>query len=74
VRDGFARYDAGEIDAFELDDLIHHYKRAARELWKFCAVSRSHVETTARVLEMWSADDDLPDWWKAGEPRGRGRL
>ncbi|MCA1697983.1 MAG: hypothetical protein LC790_03395 [Actinobacteria bacterium] len=26
VRDGLARYDAGEIDAFELDDLIHHYK------------------------------------------------
>jgi hypothetical protein len=35
--------------------------------------SGSHVETTARVLEMWSADDDLPDWWTAGEPRGRGR-
>jgi hypothetical protein len=33
VREGFARLDAGEIDAFELDDLIHHYKRSARELW-----------------------------------------
>jgi hypothetical protein len=24
VCDGFARLDAGEIDAFELDELIHH--------------------------------------------------
>jgi len=32
VQDGFGRYDAGELDAFELDELIHHYKRAARLL------------------------------------------
>jgi hypothetical protein len=30
VRDGFARIDAVELDAFELDDLIHRYKRSAR--------------------------------------------
>jgi hypothetical protein len=29
VRDAFARYDAGGLDAFELDDVIHHYKFAA---------------------------------------------
>lgn len=39
IRDGFARLDAGQIDVFELDDLIHHYKRCARELWKFCGSS-----------------------------------
>jgi hypothetical protein len=39
VRDGFARLDAAEINPFELDDLIHQYKRAARELWKFCGSS-----------------------------------
>jgi hypothetical protein len=39
VRVGFARLDAGEIDVFELDELIHHYKQAARELWKFCNLS-----------------------------------
>ena len=43
VRDGFARFDAGEIDAFELDDLIHRYKRSARELWKFCALGPESV-------------------------------
>jgi hypothetical protein len=37
ARDGFARLDAGEIDAFELDELIHRYKRAARELWSSAA-------------------------------------
>jgi hypothetical protein len=27
VRDGFARLDAGEIDVFEMDELIHRYKQ-----------------------------------------------
>ena len=31
VRDGFAQLDAGAIDPFELDDLIHHYKRSTAE-------------------------------------------
>jgi hypothetical protein len=34
--DGFRRYKNGELDAFALDALIHHYSRAARELWKYC--------------------------------------
>jgi hypothetical protein len=29
-------YRAGEIDAYTVDETIHHYHRAARELWKFC--------------------------------------
>jgi hypothetical protein len=41
VRDGFARLDSGELDAFELDDLIHRYKRSARELWKFFSLGAS---------------------------------
>jgi hypothetical protein len=69
VRDGFARYDAGELDAFELDDLIHRYKKSARELWKFCAVSGSRASTVARTLELLAAEDDLPDWWEAGAPQ-----
>src|SRR5215203_2181208 len=41
VREGLARLDAGEIDAFELDELIHHYKRAAQKLWSSaCAAVR----------------------------------
>ena len=72
VREGFARYDAGELDAFDLDELIHRYKRSARELWKFCSGTGSQVEYTARTLERLSAEGDLPDWWAAGEPRRRG--
>lgn len=30
------RHRAGEIDAYAVDETIHHYHRAARELWKFC--------------------------------------
>jgi hypothetical protein len=30
------RYRTGEIDAYAIDETIHHYHRAARELWKFC--------------------------------------
>jgi hypothetical protein len=42
VRMGFARYDAGEIDAFELDELIHHYKRATQKLWSACVGGGAH--------------------------------
>jgi len=51
VRDGFARLDAGEIDVFELDELIHRYKRSARELWKFCGSTGSDWERAAGTLE-----------------------
>jgi hypothetical protein len=71
VRDGFARYDAGEIDAFELDDLIHHYKRAAQKLWSACVGGGSHVEGMARLIEWQDAQGEHTDWWALGEPRRR---
>jgi hypothetical protein len=44
VRDGLARYDAGELSAFDLDEVIHRFTLAARELWKFCgAIDASNV-------------------------------
>jgi uncharacterized protein YbgA (DUF1722 family) len=68
VRQGFARLDAGEIDAFELDDLIHRYKRSTRELWKFCGQSGSGVLVAARTMEyLEERGEALPDWWAAGE-------
>jgi hypothetical protein len=72
VRDGIARYDAGEIDAFELDDLIHHYKRATQKLWSFCVGSGGHVEWAARTLEWLRAQGEMPDWWEQATPRSRG--
>ena len=69
VREGLERYDAGEIDAFELDDLIHHYKRATQKLWSFCTGGGTHVYSTARTLEWLPEQGELPDWWEQATPR-----
>jgi hypothetical protein len=67
---GFARLDARELDVFELDELIHRYKRSARELWKFCGSSGSDWERAVGTLEyLRDQGEELPDWWAAGEPR-----
>jgi hypothetical protein len=72
VRDGFARFDAGEIDAFDLDKLIHNYKRSARELWKFCGSSGSEWQRAAGTLAYLREQGGEPDWWQAGALRRRG--
>lgn len=72
VREGFARYDAGELDAFELDDLVWHYKRATRELWKFCGnTTGSHTRIVAATIRDLEGDGEVIDWWDAGNPRRR---
>lgn len=71
IRAGLARYDAGAIDAFEFDEIVHRYKRATQKLWSFCAGSGAHVEMAAKTLEWLREQDELPDWWAAGEPRRR---
>ena len=72
VREGFGRLDAGEIDAFELDELIHRYKRSTQKLWSFCCSTGGGGESAALSLE-WSREhgEDPPDWWEAGAPRRR---
>jgi hypothetical protein len=72
VREGFGQLDAGEIDPFDLDDVIHHYKRSAQKLWSFCGSSGSGWERAALTLE-WIRErgEEEPDWWEAGEPRRR---
>jgi hypothetical protein len=69
VRAGLARYDAGQITAFDVDEIIHHYTRAARELWKFCAVTGSHVEMAAATLMQMQQDGEERDWWAVARPR-----
>ena len=71
VREGFARWDAGEINAFELDEVIHHYKRAAQKLWNACVVGGAHTERLARVLAQQAAEGEETDWWELGAPRRR---
>jgi hypothetical protein len=71
VRNGFVLLDAGEIDEFELDDLIHPYKRSATDLWKFCGSSAGQWERAAGTLTYLRERGDEPDCWEAGGPRPR---
>lgn len=71
VRAGFSAYDSGQIDAFQLDDVIHQYKRSAQELWKFCTVSGAEVERAVRAVELCKAENEEPDWWEAGTRKRR---
>jgi len=66
-------YRAGEIDAFALDETIHHYHRAAGELWKFCFADGggSHAEFLAGVLNRMATETETIDWWERGTPRRR---
>lgn len=59
------RFRAGEVDAFEVDQVIFQYGRAAKELWKFC--NFGDVEFAASLI-----DDQPPiDWWTRGAPKRR---
>ena len=69
VREGLERYNAGELDAFELDELIHHYKRATQKLWSFCVGGGAHVYSTARTLEWLREQGELPNWWEQATSR-----
>jgi hypothetical protein len=64
--------DAGTIDPFDLDDLIHRYKRSAQKLWSFCGQTSRDRVFTARTLDYWQEQGEGPtDWWAAGETRRR---
>ena len=67
------RYRAGEIDAYTVDETIHHYHRAAGELWKFCfsGGGGSHAELIAGVLDRMATDAETIDWWERAAPRRR---
>jgi hypothetical protein len=59
------RFETGELNAFEVDELIFQYSRAAKELWKFCNLG--DLEITARII----ADEPPAGWWERGVPRRR---
>ena len=65
------RYRAGEIDAYAVDETIHHYHRAAAELWKFCFArgGGSHAEFIAGLLDRMTAGAEPIDWWERATPR-----
>ncbi len=67
------RYRLGEIDVYAVDETIHHYHRAARELWKFCwsGGGGSHTEMIAGLLDRMATDGETIDWWERVTPRQR---
>ena len=69
------RYRTREIDVCALDETIHHYHRAAEELWRFCfsGGGGSHAEFITGVLDRMAADAEPIDWWERGTPRRRQR-
>ena len=71
LRSGLQQLDAGEIDVFELDDLVHHYKRSAQKLWSFCTGGGSDIRWAARMLELAETEDEAYDWWELGAPQRR---
>lgn len=75
VGQAIARYRGGEIGLHDVDDVIHRYSKAARELWKFCWLtgSGSHVLFVARTLELWAAEGDAVEWWEEAERPRRKR-
>jgi hypothetical protein len=65
VGEALDRFRAGTLSAFDADQIIFQYSRAAKELWKFC--NDSDVEFTARVI----VDRAPADWWQRGAPSRR---
>jgi hypothetical protein len=65
VAEAIDRFQAGELDAFGVDQVLFQYSRAAKELWKFC--SMTDVEMTAQLTR----DQLTIDWWERGSPKKR---
>jgi hypothetical protein len=59
------RHRAGELNAFEVDQVLFQYSRAAKELWKFC--NYLDVEVGAAMI----LEQPVIDWWERGAPRER---
>ncbi len=73
VAAAIGRYRVGEIDAYAVDETIHHYHRAAGELWKFCFArgGGTHAEFITGLLDRMTGDTETIDWWERAAPRRR---
>jgi len=59
------RFRSGQMDAFDVDQVLFQYARAAKELWKFCNLG--DPELVAGLVR----DRPRVDWWEVGAPKGR---
>ena len=69
VAEAVDRHRSGHLDAFEVDELIFQYQRAAKQLWTFCVRAGSRVELTAHIIQRMGEDGEAIDWWERGRPR-----
>jgi hypothetical protein len=65
VGDAIDRFRVGELGAFDLDQVLFQYSRAAKELWKFCNLG--DPELAANMMR----ERPVVDWWARGAPRKR---
>lgn len=59
------RFRDGQMDAFDVDQVLFHYSRAAKELWKFCNLG--DTELAANIMR----ERPAVDWWQRGAPMKR---
>ncbi|GIJ48054.1 hypothetical protein Val02_49400 [Virgisporangium aliadipatigenens] len=65
VAEAVDRYREGELDAFDVDQILFQYSRSAKELWKYCNLGP--VEMAATLI----CERPPHDWWERGAPRRR---
>jgi hypothetical protein len=65
VGDAIDRFRVGELDAFDVDQVLFQYSRAAKELRKFCNLG--DPELAANLMR----ERPVVDWWERGAPRKR---
>ena len=65
VGEAIDRYRVGDLDAFDVDQVLFQYARAAKELWKYC--NYLQVEIEAAMIR----EQPPHDWWERGAPRER---
>lgn len=65
VGEAIDKFRAGELDAFDVDQVLLQYARAAKALWKFCNLG--DVEITARFVH----EGPPKNWWQGAAPTPR---
>jgi hypothetical protein len=58
VQEALEKFRDGELDAFETDQVLFRYSRAAKALWKFC--NHADAEFTASLI----GEREPIDWWE----------
>ncbi|MCE0485698.1 hypothetical protein [Ornithinimicrobium sediminis] len=66
VGEAIDAFRSGQLDAFEVDQVLFQYSRAAKELWRFCNIGS--VELTASLIKR---NEPSIVWWDRGAPKGR---